>query len=159
VEGLKRFVQLRDSPWHGLNFCLGTVGEMLENPRAEINEIIRWFGERGKIFNIHFRNIVGRRLSFREAFPDEGDMDMWGCLRLLAELGYKYMVMPDHVPHLSGTSGPAPARTDYRDVTMPDHAPAQPGGTNDAAAFAYCFGYIRALLQVLKADYPDAVEL
>ena len=159
VEGLKRFVQLRDNPWHGLNFCLGTVGEMLENPRAEINEIIRWFGERGKIFNIHFRNIVGRRLSFREAFPDEGDMDMWGCLRLLAELGYKYMVMPDHVPHLSGTSGPAPARTDYRDVTMPDHAPAQPGGTNDAAAFAYCFGYIRALLQVLKADYPDAVEL
>ena len=38
--------------------------------------MIRWFGERGKIFNVHFRNIKGRRLDFMEAFPDEGDMDM-----------------------------------------------------------------------------------
>ena len=88
-------------------------------------------------------------------------MDMVACLRLLAELDYKYMVMPDHVPHLSGTGSAAPAapKSDYRDVTMPDHAPAQPGGANDAAAFAYCFGYIRALLQVLKAEYPDRIEL
>jgi mannonate dehydratase len=160
VEGLKKFVQMRENPWHGLNFCIGSVGEMLDDPRAEINDAIRWFGERGKIFNIHFRNIKGKKLSFMEAFPDEGDMDMWGCLKLLAELDYKYMVMPDHVPHLSVTDAPAGAvKTDYRDVTMPDHAAAQPGGANDAAAFAYCFGYIRALLQVLKAEYPDRVEL
>ncbi len=56
------------------------------------------------------------------------------------------------------TAAAAP-KSDYRDVTMPDHAPAQPGGANDAAAFAYCFGYIRAQLQVLKADYPEVVEL
>jgi mannonate dehydratase len=80
-------------------------------------------------------------------------MDMWGVLKLLAELDYKYMVMPDHVPHLSGTSvaAPAPAGGDH-----PQHAATK---SNDAIAFAYCFGYIRAQLQILKEQYPDSIEL
>jgi len=159
VEGLKKFVQLRENAYHGLNFCIGTVGEMLDDPRAEINDAIRWFGERGKIFNIHFRNIVGRKLSFMEAFPDEGDMDMWGVIKLLAELDYKYMVMPDHVPHLSGTSTASAPAGDYRTTLMPDHPQHSATTTNDAAAFAYCFGYIRAQLQILKETYPDRIEL
>jgi mannonate dehydratase len=159
VEGLKKFVQLRENPYHGLNFCVGTVGEMLDDPRAEINDAIRWFGERGKIFNIHFRNIVGRKLSFMEAFPDEGDMDMWGVIKLLAELDYKYMVMPDHVPHLSGTSTASAPGSDYRTTLMPDHPQHSATTANDAAAFAYCFGYIRAQLQILKETYPDRIEL
>jgi len=134
VEGLKKFVQLRESPWHGLNFCQGTVGEMLDHPAAEIDDVIRWFGSRGKIFNVHFRNIKGRKLSFMETFPDEGDMDMWASLKTYAEVGYKYMIMPDHVPSLSGTE-------------------------DDSAAFAYCFGYIRAMLQILATTAPGAVEL
>ncbi len=134
VEGLKTFVRMRESPFHGLNFCIGTVGEMLDDPGAEIEDVIRWFGSRGKIFNVHFRNIAGRRLDFVEVFPEEGDVDMWSALKVLAEVGYRYMVMPDHVPHLSGD---------------PDHA----------AAFAYCYGYIRALLQVLAETRPEAVEL
>lgn len=134
VEGLKRFVQMRESPYHGLNFCQGTLGESMENPREEIADAIRWFGTRGKIFNVHFRNIKGGRLSFMEVFPDEGDMDMLDALRVYAEVGYKYMIMPDHVPSISAD---------------PDHA----------VAFAYCFGYIRAALQALKKEMPDAVEL
>lgn len=134
VEGLKRLVQMHESPYHGLNFCIGTVAEMLDDPGAEIRDVIGWFGQRGKIFNVHFRNIRGRRLDFVEVFPEEGDVDMWSVLRLLAELGYPYMVMPDHVPHLSAD---------------PDQA----------AAFAYCLGYIRAMLQVLAETHPEAVEL
>ena len=34
VDGLKRFVSMHESPYHGLNFCQGTVGEMLEDPQA-----------------------------------------------------------------------------------------------------------------------------
>ena len=64
VDGLKRFVAMHESPYHGLNFCQGTVGEMLDDPGAEIGEAIRWFGSRGKIFNVHFRNIKGRKLDF-----------------------------------------------------------------------------------------------
>jgi mannonate dehydratase len=44
VDGLKKFVQMRESPYHGLNFCQGSIGEMLDNPREEIDDIIRWFG-------------------------------------------------------------------------------------------------------------------
>jgi mannonate dehydratase len=127
VEGLKKFVQMHESPYHGLNFCQGTVGEMLDNPAEEIFDVIRWFGERGKLFNVHFRNIRGRKLSFMETFPEEGDMDMWRSLKTYAEVGYQYMIMPDHVPNISGRD---PENT----------------------AFAFTYGYIAALLQVLAGE-------
>ena len=41
VEGLKRFVDTVPSPYHGLNFCQGTVAEMLEEPGKEIYDVIR----------------------------------------------------------------------------------------------------------------------
>lgn len=122
VEGLKRFVAIRESPWHGLNFCQGTIAEMLDDPATEIFDVIRWFGERNKIFNVHFRNIRGRKLSFMETFPEEGDMDMLRSARLYRALGYRHMLMPDHVPQIDG-----------RD----------PQGV----AFAFCHGYIAALIQ------------
>ena len=72
VEGLRRFVTIKESPYHGLNLCLGSVAEMLRDPGRELFGVIREFGERGKIFNIHYRNIRGRRDAFQEVFPDEG---------------------------------------------------------------------------------------
>jgi mannonate dehydratase len=126
VEGLKRFVTTHESPYHGLNFCQGTVGEMLDDPAQEIDGVIRWFGERRKLFNVHFRNIRGRKLDFMEVFPDEGSMDMARSVRTYQEIGYQYMLMPDHVPHIDG-----------RD----------PSGT----AFAFCYGYIRGLMDAVGA--------
>ncbi|EJT05863.1 mannonate dehydratase [Rhizobium sp. CCGE 510] len=126
VEGLKKFVLMRENPYHGLNFCQGSIGEMLDNPGEEIDDIIRWFGQRNKIFNVHFRNIRGGKLSFMETFLDEGDMDMVRSARIYKEVGYKYMLMPDHVPTVSG-----------RDPS--------------ATAFAFCYGYIAALLQTLES--------
>ena len=71
VDGLRRFVTMHENAYHGLNFCQGTVAEMLDDPASEIDDVIRWFGTRGKLFNVHFRNIKGRKLDFMEAFPDE----------------------------------------------------------------------------------------
>ncbi len=126
-DGLKKFVQMHESPYHGLNFCQGTVSEMLESPGEEIYDVIRWFGERKKIFNVHFRNIRGRRLDFVETFPDEGDVDMLKALRVYRDVGYEYMLMPDHVPQISGENG-------------------------QGAAFAFCYGYIQALLQAVTDE-------
>ena len=41
VAGLQRFVSIRESPYHGLNFCQGTVSEMLEKPGEQIYDVIR----------------------------------------------------------------------------------------------------------------------
>jgi mannonate dehydratase len=125
VDGLKRFIAIQESPYHGLNFCQGTISEDLENPGAEIFDVIRYFGTRKKIFNVHFRNIRGHRNDFIEVYPDEGDVDFVRALRVYREVGYEYMLMPDHVPV---------AHND------PD----------SLQSFAYCYGYIRGLLQSLS---------
>jgi mannonate dehydratase len=95
---------------------------MLQDPAREIHEVIRYFGERKKIFNIHFRNIRGRRDSFQETFPDEGDVNMLSALMAYKDTGYEYMLMPDHVPRHESDKG-------------------------SLQSFAFCYGYIRALLQ------------
>ena len=92
VDGLKKFIQLHESPYHGLNFCQGTVTEMLDDPGEEIFDVIRWFGKREKIFNVHFRNIKGKKLDFMEVFPDEGSISMWKALQTYKEINYKYML-------------------------------------------------------------------
>lgn len=125
VEGMKRFVSIKENPYHGLNFCQGTVSEMLADPNAEIGSVIRWFGSRKKIFNVHFRNIQGRFLDFRETYPDNGDVDMLAALRAYKEVGYDGMLMPDHVPKVAGDEG-------------------------GRQSFAFSFGYIRALMQVVE---------
>lgn len=125
-EGLRKFVAIQESPYHGLNLCLGTTAEMLKDPRREIHDIIREFGRRQKIFNIHFRNIRGKRDDFQEVYPDEGDMDMLQVALTLHEVGYELMLMPDHVP---------------------GHA-ADP---RSLQAFAFAYGHIAGLLQAVAA--------
>lgn len=95
-EGLKRFVTIKDSPFHGLNLCLGTLSEMMMNPAEEIWEPLTWLAQRKKVFNIHFRNIKGNRVKFSEVAPDEGDVDFTRALAVLAQHGYDGMVQPDH---------------------------------------------------------------
>jgi mannonate dehydratase len=127
VEGLKRFVEIVSSPYHGLNFCQGTVSEMLADPAGEIFDVIRYFGSRGKIFNVHFRNIKGRFLNFQETFPDDGDVDMIRAMRVYKEVGYDGMIMPDHVPYIEGDE-------------------------RQKQAFAFAFGYIQALIQLVSTE-------
>ena len=127
VDGLKRFVSIKASPYHGLNFCQGTVSEMLQDPGKEIFDVIRYFGSRKKIFNVHFRNIEGRFLDFRETFIDDGSVDMLKALRVYKEVGYDGMLMPDHVPTIAADEG-------------------------RRQAFAYTFGYIKALIRAVEAE-------
>ena len=127
VDGLKRFVTIAESPYHGLNFCQGTVSEMLEKPGEQIFDVIRYFGTRRKIFNVHFRNIAGGFLNFRETFIDDGDVDMLKAMRVYKEVGYDGMMMPDHVPRIEGDE-------------------------NNLQGFAFAFGYIKALIGAVAAE-------
>lgn len=125
--GLKRFVSIQESPYHGLNFCQGTVSEMLEDPGKEIGDVIRYFGSRKKIFNVHFRNIKGKFGNFQETLPDNGSVNFVKTVRIYKEVDYDGMLMPDHVPHIDGDEG-------------------------GRQAFAYCFGYIQALIQMVNDE-------
>ena len=127
IDGLKKFITIKESPYHGLNFCQGTVSENLENPSVEIFDVIRYFGTRKKIFNVHFRNIRGHRNDFEEVFPDEGDVDFVKAIRVYKEIGYSYMLMPDHVPLVENDPG-------------------------SLQSFAFCYGYIRGLIQSVNHE-------
>ena len=100
---------------------------MLAKPADEIFDVIRYFGTRGKIFNVHFRNIRGGFLNFQETFPDDGDVNMIRAMRVYKEVGYDGMLMPDHVPIIDGDTG-------------------------GKQAFAYAYGYIRALIQIVNME-------
>jgi len=100
---------------------------MLKKPGEEIYDVIRYFGSRGRIFNVHFRNIKGRFGNFQETFPDNGDVDFIKAARVYKEVGYDGMLMPDHVPTIQGDTG-------------------------KSQAFAYCFGYIQALIQLVNQE-------
>lgn len=126
VAGLKRFIDIHPSPYHGLNFCQGTVSEMLTDPNRQIHDVIRYFAACKKIFNVHYRNIHGGFLNFQETFPDAGDVDLVSVLRTYREVRYDGMLMPDHVPVIEGDTG-------------------------GRQAFAFEFGYIRGLLQAVPA--------
>lgn len=127
IDGLKRFITIQEGPYHGLNFCQGTISENLQNPAVEVFDVIRYFGTRKKIFNVHFRNIRGHRDNFLEVFPDEGDVDFVKAIKVYKEVGYQYMLMPDHVPIAADNADPGSLQS-----------------------FAFCYGYIRGLIQSLN---------
>jgi mannonate dehydratase len=122
VEGLKKFISIQESPYHGLNFCQGTISEMLQDPGAQIYDVIRYFGSRKKIFNVHFRNIVGNRQEFAEVAPDAGVVNMAQAMLTYREVGYDGVLHPDHVVR----------------------APNDPGGEQYTA---FVYGYLRGLIQ------------
>ena len=127
IAGVKRFIALHPSPFHGLNFCQGTISEMCTSPE-QVYDAIRYFGSRKRIFWVHFRNIRGGFLKFDEVFPDEGDIDMVKAMRTYKEVGYDGVLVPDHVPDF-----PADRPYPYR-------------------AFAFGLGYIKALIQAVESE-------
>ena len=60
------------------------------------------------------------------SYPDEGDVNFVRAIQVYKEVGYPYMLMPDHVPQ----------------------APNDPHGLE---SFAFCYGYIRALIQAVDS--------
>jgi len=107
----------------GLTFCVGTWSEGGKNMGKDVFEMIKDFGGRGKIFEVHFRNVTSPLPHFVETFPDDGYMDMYQVMKALRQVRFSGGIEPDHVPKLIGDSG------------MP------------RAGTAYCIAYMRALLR------------
>ena len=71
----------------------------------DVYEAIRYFGGRGQIFYVHFRNVSAPVPTFVESFIDDGYVDMARAMRLYGEAGVDVPFIEDHVPHLSDDDG------------------------------------------------------
>ncbi len=99
VEAFQRVLDMVPSPSNGVLFCQGCFIEMLGQG---VFDAIRHFGRQGKVFYVHFRNVVGAVPRFREALMDEGDIDMLAAMRAWKEVGFDGPMMPDHHPRVEG---------------------------------------------------------
>jgi len=101
-EGYKRAFDIADSPNIGMCLCCGTWLEGGKLMGKDVPETIRYFGSRGKIFKIHFRNINAPLPHFVETFVDDGYMDMYKVMRALREVKFNGVMIPDHIPEMIG---------------------------------------------------------
>ncbi len=123
-DGYHRAEQLAGASknW-GLTFCVGTWSEGGDKMGKNVFEMIKDFGSRGRLLEIHFRNVTGPMPHFDETFPDDGYMDMYKVMKALREVRFNGSAEPDHVPKLVGDTGLLRAGT------------------------AYCIAYMRSLLR------------
>jgi mannonate dehydratase len=124
---LKRYESIVESPYNGFQLCLGTTAEGLKDPRKEILPIVQYLGERGKIYQIHMRNIRGGLHNFAEVYPDEGEMDFFQVMRILRDTQFAGSIFPDH---------------------MPQH----PDDPKSLQSYAFGYGYIKALIQAVNSE-------
>jgi mannonate dehydratase len=98
-SGFKRAMEIGDSPMHGLDFCVGSWSEMPPG-EAGVLEGIKHFASQGKIFYVHFRDVLGNVPKFREAFVNEGNCNMFEVMKTLKDSGFTGFMITDHVPHI-----------------------------------------------------------
>ena len=89
---------------NGITLCQGNFTLMTDDLPAAI----RQFGEQGKIFFVHFRDVRGTPEKFVETFHDEGQTDMLACMRAYRDIGFDGVLRPDHDPTLEGDSASVP---------------------------------------------------
>jgi mannonate dehydratase len=128
ANAFKRLIELYPSPNNGLTLCQGTCATMGE----DIPSVIRYFGKRGKIFFVHFRDVRGDKWHFEETFLDEGKTDMYEAMKTYFEVGFNGPMRPDHVPTVAGDTN--------------DH----PGYSELGPLFAV--GYIKGLMEAAQKE-------
>ncbi len=126
-DSIKRYESIVDSPHNGFQLCLGTTAEGLKKPGTEVLPIVQYLGERGKIYQIHMRNIRGGLDHFDEVYPDEGEMDFFKIMRILRDVQFNGSICPDHMPH-------------------------HPDDPRGLQSFAFGYGYLKALIQAVNSE-------
>jgi mannonate dehydratase len=126
IAALRQYELLYDDVYNGFTYDTGVAGESLDDPNAQLG-ILRYLAERGKIAQVHFRNIRGHRNDFVEVYHDEGDVNLLNCLRVLRDTGW------------SGT-------------LLPDHSPVHPDDPGELQGFAFAYGYIEGLLKAARDE-------
>jgi mannonate dehydratase len=115
------------SNW-GLRFCVGTWAEGGEAMGKDVFGMIRDFGQRGKLLEVHFRNVSSTLPVFHETLLDDGYLSMYKVMKTLWDVNFDGTLLPDHIPLLSGDD------------------------EKKRAGLAYLIAYMNALLRQVKEE-------
>ena len=95
-DAFRRFVELHDSPMHGVTFCTGSLAPA---GAAQLPALAAELAKKKRIHFAHCRNvkITGPRAFHEVAHPgDNGDVDMVSVLHALHDNGFDGPLRPDH---------------------------------------------------------------
>lgn len=104
-ENLKRFINIIDSPSNGLSLCSGSLGV---TPKNNLPELIRYFGQKGKIHFAHIRNVkITGDKSFEESAhrSEAGSLDIFEIMKAYFDIGFEGPIRPDHGRMIWGEIG------------------------------------------------------
>ncbi|MCA1666864.1 MAG: mannonate dehydratase [Thermomicrobia bacterium] len=87
------------SPAWALDLCLGCCSEM-PGGAANVRAMIEFFGPKGRIAYVHFRDVQGTVPQFAECFIGEGNYNAAETMLLLKRNGFTGFLLDDHVPHM-----------------------------------------------------------
>ena len=100
-DGYQKAMEIADSPNIGICFCVGCWLEGGELMGRDAVASIKHFGGLDKIFKVHFRNVDQPLPHFVETFVDDGYGDMSNIMGALAEVGFRGVLIPDHIPQMA----------------------------------------------------------
>lgn len=99
-DGYKRALEIADSPNIGICLCVGCWLEGGPLMGKDVIETIHYFGERKKIFKVHFRNVDQPLPYFVETFLDNGYANMYEIMKALADVDFDGVLIADHIPRM-----------------------------------------------------------
>jgi mannonate dehydratase len=126
VDAFQRAMDLIDTPANAITLCQGNFTLMTD----DLPGVIRHFGRQGRIAFGHFRDVRGTPEHFVETFHDDGQSDMYACMKAWADIGFDGVMRPDHVPTLEGDVNDNPAYSNLARL----HAIGYMTGLREAAA-------------------------
>lgn len=101
-QGFRRALEIADSPNIGVCLCVGTWLEGGNLMGKDVYESLRWFGDRKKLFKVHFRNVDRPLPHFKETFMDEGYGDMYKAMKAIRDVNFDGILILDHSPSMLG---------------------------------------------------------
>ncbi|REK74185.1 mannonate dehydratase [Paenibacillus paeoniae] len=107
-ENLDRFLDLYDSPYHGLTLCSGSLGC---DPKNDYVEMVNYFG--GVKNRIHFAHLRNVKITGEKSFWESGHLSEWGSLdfyeivKAYVDYGFDGPFRPDHGRMIWGEKGRA----------------------------------------------------
>lgn len=107
-ENLERFLNLHDSPYHGLTLCSGSLGC---DPNNDFVDMVRYFG--GVRDRVHFAHLRNVKITGEKSFRESGHLSEWGSLdfyeivKAYTDYGFDGPFRSDHGRMIWGETGRA----------------------------------------------------